>query len=95
MITTTASSANLSAGENDVQTFGEQISQIPIVGQMSLYYFLHRDGNNTRLRIEGHFPSLPLFKRPMLFFVKRSMHKNLSESTQRLRELFPLQAAAV
>jgi hypothetical protein len=93
LVTTTLSTTQLPEGEGKVRTFGERISQIPMVGQMSLYYFLYSEGPTTRLRVEGHFPALPFFKRPLLFFIKRGLRKNLTKSGQRLKKVFELQAS--
>ncbi|MEM0998052.1 MAG: DUF2652 domain-containing protein [Bacteroidota bacterium] len=74
--------------EAQKRTFGERITQVPLVGNLSVYFFLEQVPAGTELRIEVHFPKLPLHKRILLPFLRRSFRNNFGAAAKRLRGLF-------
>lgn len=79
----------LAKGEEEkVRTFGERVSKVPILGNLSLYYILKQENEKTNIRLEVHFPEASFLKGILIFFMKKRFRKNLSESIVRLREQF-------
>ena len=78
--------------EDPIRTFGERITEIPLIGGLSIYYIFKREGRKTFLRLEAHFPKVPFLKRIPLFFIRRQFRSNLASTLERLKELFEKEA---
>lgn len=75
-------------GDADTRTFGERVDKVPVIGKVSVYYIMKAVKGGTSVRMEAHFPKLPIHKRLIAALFKRRLKSNLIEALGRLNGIF-------
>ena len=71
-----------------VRTYGERSKNVPVVGNLSVYYTMTRKPEGTLVRFEAHLPKVSFFKGILLRILRSRFKKISNESLERLKQLF-------
>lgn len=73
-------------GEDSI-VYGEKLESLPIANDVSIYYILNENGNDTDIKIEFHFHPKPIYGWILIPLIRFQAGKNLKKSLEALMQV--------